>query len=290
MEYINKVELKGRVGTVRSNVVNGSRVANFSLVTDMLYKTKDGTPVSGVQTLNETTTFIAKWNADYVPFEAIRRIENANDTGMTQAEILGTWYAKAGSQIRVKSTYTGTGDSRKGTHEVVCVLDGVEYPVYKDAGLTQKATLDDVYSDYFIYNNTGTTWIDEVNWDDVYTGGEVPYSTRPVSSAGDTIINFDYMRVRTDIVFTIPNNSSAGGYIDVYKLQQSGLITGSVTYTDTKPTNNGQNVSATGVSAENISWSYTAATTVGSDYYNYYTLHDMKYGQRIYEVYPVGGS
>ena len=25
-------------------------------------------------------------------------------------------------------------------------------------------------------------------------------------------------------------------------------------------------------------------------YNNYYTLHDMKYGQRIYEVYPVGGS
>ena len=250
---------------------------------------KDGTPVSGVQKLDETTTFYAKWNAGYVPFEAILRIENANDTGMTQADILGTWYAKAGSQIRVKSTYSGSGNSRKGTHEVVCVVDGVEYPVYKDAALTQRATLNDVYSTYFIYNNTGTTWTDEVNWDDVYTGGEVPYSTRPVSSAGDTIINFDYMRVRNDIVFTIPNTSS-GGYIDVYKLQQNGLITGSVIYTGTKPTSTGQNVSANGVSAGNISWSYTAATRVGSSYNNYYTLHNMKYGQRIYEVYPVGGS
>jgi single-strand DNA-binding protein len=61
MEYINKVELKGRVGTVRSNVVNGSRVANFSLVTDMLYKTKDGTPVS------EATWFnIAAWEGKEV--------------------------------------------------------------------------------------------------------------------------------------------------------------------------------------------------------------------------------
>ena len=250
---------------------------------------KDGTPVSGVQKLSDTTTFYAKWNAGYVPFEAILRIENANDNGMTQAEILGTWYAKAGSQILVKSTYSGTGNNRKGTHTVVCVLDGVEYPVYKNAALTQQATLNDVYSTYFIYNNTGTTWTDEVNWDDVYTGGEVPYSIRPISSAGDTIINFDYMRVRNDIVFTIPNTSS-GGYIDVYKLQQNGLITGSVIYSGTKPTATGQNVSATGVSAGNISWSYTAATRVGNSYNNYYTLHNMKYGQRIYEVYPVGGS
>ena len=250
---------------------------------------KDGTAVSGVQTLNETTTFYAKWNAGYVPFEAILRIENANDTGMTQADILGTWYAKAGSQIRVRSTYSGEGDGRKGTHEVVCVVDGQEYPVYKNAALTQKATLNDVYSTYFVYNNTGTNWTDEVNWDDVFTGGEVPYSTRPVSSAGDTIINFDYMRVRRDIVFTIPNTSS-GGYIDIYKLQQNGLINGSVVYTGTKPTTTGQNVSASGVSPDNISWSYTAASKVGDTYNNYYTLHNMKYGQRIYEVYPVGGS
>ena len=250
---------------------------------------QDGTEVSGVYELNETTTFYAKWNAGYVPFEAILRIENANDTGMTQADILGTWYAKAGSHIQVKSTYSGEGNNRKGTHTVVCVVDGKEYPVYKNAALTQQATLNDVYSTYFIYNNTGTTWTDEVNWDDVYTGGEVPYSTRPISSAGDTIINFDYMRVRNDIVFTI-SNASDGGYIDIFKLQQNGLINGSVIYTGTKPTATGQNVSATGVSAGNISWSYTAASRVGSSYNNYYTLHNMKYGQRIYEVYPVGGS
>ena len=250
---------------------------------------KDGTPVSGVQKLNETTTYYAKWNPGYVSFEAILRIENANDTGMTQADILGTWYAKAGSQIRVKSTYSGSGNNRTGTHQIVCVVDGVEYPVYTNAALTQKATLSDVYSTYFIYNNTGTTWTDEVNWDDIYTGGEVPYSTRPISSAGDTIINFDYMRVRNDIVFTIVNSNS-GAYIDIFKLYRDGLITGSVTYTGTKPTSTGQNVSATGVSAQNISWSYTAASRVGSSYNNYYTLHNMKYGQRIYEVYPVGGS
>ena len=46
MDFINKIELQGRVGTVRTNTVNGSRVANFSLVTDFLYKTREGNPVS----------------------------------------------------------------------------------------------------------------------------------------------------------------------------------------------------------------------------------------------------
>ena len=252
---------------------------------------KDGTPVSGEQTLTESTTFYAEWEPDYVPFEAILRTENANDTGMTQSKILGTWYAMAGSQIIVKSTYTNSGDNRTGTHRVYCVVDGKEYPVYKDAARTQQATLDDVYSTYFLYNNTGTNWTDEVNWEDVYTGGELPYSTRPIRSTGDTIINFDYMRVRNDIVFTIPNTATSrnpGAYIDVYKLQQNGLITGSVIYDGTKPTAEGRNVSAHGVSAENISWTYKAASgTTGT---NTYTLHNMKYGQRIYEVYPVGGS
>lgn len=243
----------------------------------------DGTPVSGEQILTETTTYYANWSAGYVPFEAILRIENANDTGMTQADVLGTWYAKPGSQIRVNSTYTGTGTNRRGTHEVVCVLNGVEYPVFSNAALTQQATLADVYSTYYLYNNSGTSWTDEVNWDDVYTGGELPYSTRPISSTGDTIINFDYMRVRRDVVFTISNTNA---YIDVYKLYQNGLITGSVTYTGTVPTTTGKNISATGVSGTNVSWTYNAVTSGN----NTYTLHDIKYGQRIYEVYPVGGS
>ena len=46
MEFINRIELKGRVGTVRANEVNGTKVANFSLVTDHLYKTRDGNPIS----------------------------------------------------------------------------------------------------------------------------------------------------------------------------------------------------------------------------------------------------
>ncbi|MBQ8421341.1 MAG: single-stranded DNA-binding protein [Bacteroidales bacterium] len=46
MEFINRIELQGRVGTVRTNEVNGSRVANFSLATEALYKTRDAGAVS----------------------------------------------------------------------------------------------------------------------------------------------------------------------------------------------------------------------------------------------------
>ena len=46
MEHINKVEIRGRVGTVRINEYNGRKVANFSVITDYLYKSREGVPAS----------------------------------------------------------------------------------------------------------------------------------------------------------------------------------------------------------------------------------------------------
>ena len=46
MEHINRIELQGRVGTIRTNIVGNSKVANFSLATDYLYKTRDGSAIS----------------------------------------------------------------------------------------------------------------------------------------------------------------------------------------------------------------------------------------------------
>lgn len=75
MDYINKIELLGKVGNVRSSVVNGSRVVNFSLVTDYLYKTRDGNPVS------EATWFnIVAWEGrdiadlDYIAKGAVAHV------------------------------------------------------------------------------------------------------------------------------------------------------------------------------------------------------------------------
>lgn len=62
MEYLNKIELRGRVGTVRTNEYNGSKVANFSLVAEHLYKTRDGAAVS------ETTWFnVVAWSSKDMP-------------------------------------------------------------------------------------------------------------------------------------------------------------------------------------------------------------------------------
>ena len=46
IEHINRIELQGRVGSVRTNEFNGSKVVNFTMVTDYLYKTRDGAAVN----------------------------------------------------------------------------------------------------------------------------------------------------------------------------------------------------------------------------------------------------
>jgi single-strand DNA-binding protein len=62
MDHINRIELQGRVGNVRTNEHNGTRVANFSLATDLLYRTKDGNAVS------ETTWHnIVAWDSNQMP-------------------------------------------------------------------------------------------------------------------------------------------------------------------------------------------------------------------------------
>lgn len=69
MEHLNRIELRGRVGTVRTNEVNGTKVANFSLVSELLYKTRDGAAMA------ETTWFnVAAWsNKDMPDFEQIEK-------------------------------------------------------------------------------------------------------------------------------------------------------------------------------------------------------------------------
>ena len=46
IEHINRIELQGHVGTVRTNEHNGSKVVNFTMITDFLYKTREGAPAN----------------------------------------------------------------------------------------------------------------------------------------------------------------------------------------------------------------------------------------------------
>ncbi len=54
MEYLNRIEINGRVGTIRLAEVNGSRVANFSIVSEYIYKTREGNAVMETTWLNIT--------------------------------------------------------------------------------------------------------------------------------------------------------------------------------------------------------------------------------------------
>lgn len=62
MEHINRIELQGRVGNIRTNIVGETRVANFSLATDYLYKTREGAAIS------ETTWHnVVAWSGRNMP-------------------------------------------------------------------------------------------------------------------------------------------------------------------------------------------------------------------------------
>ena len=62
MEYLNKIELKGRIGTIRINDVSEAKVVHFSVITEHLYKTREGNAVS------ESTWFnVTAWNSRDMP-------------------------------------------------------------------------------------------------------------------------------------------------------------------------------------------------------------------------------
>ena len=61
MEHINRIEIQGLVGNVRTNEHNGTKVANFSVATDILYKTRDGA-------VSETTWHnVVAWESKDMP-------------------------------------------------------------------------------------------------------------------------------------------------------------------------------------------------------------------------------
>ena len=81
MEHINKVEIRGNVGTVRINEHNGKKVVNFSVVTDFLYKSREGIPLS------ETTWHnVVAWSGkDIVDLELITKGAQVHVCGRIRA-------------------------------------------------------------------------------------------------------------------------------------------------------------------------------------------------------------
>ncbi|MCR5635617.1 MAG: InlB B-repeat-containing protein [Clostridiales bacterium] len=229
-------------------------------------------PVSGVQTITENKFYYAKWEPAYVPFTPVIHIENPDDNGFETADYLKQgsdhyWYAMAGSVIKVKSNGT--------THTVYSELNGVEYPVYTDENHITQATVPDVYSDYFLFNDADTT-----DWTDVFGQGTYPYSKEPILNNGTSIVHFDYMRARVDLTFNM-SNSSSGGYMNMYALNSDGDLPGTTTATQSG------NYSASGVTPDGIEWEYTAASANASSGNNVFVLKNLKYEQDITTAFPL---
>lgn len=104
MENINRIELKGRIGSVRSNTHNESKVANFTLVTEFFYKTRGG------EVVTETTWFnVVAWEGKEI--QDVSRIEKgaaAHVTGRmrttrytTEEGIERQYYEVMASKVRI---------------------------------------------------------------------------------------------------------------------------------------------------------------------------------------------
>lgn len=62
MEHINRIELAGRVGTIRLNEYGGQKVANFSVITELFFKRMDGSVIS-----ESTWHNVTAWEGPTVP-------------------------------------------------------------------------------------------------------------------------------------------------------------------------------------------------------------------------------
>ena len=103
MEHINRIEIQGLVGNVRTNEHNGTKVANFSVATDILYKTRDGA-------VSETTWHnVVAWEGKDMPdvhrickgmpVNVIGRVRTSKSTGIDGSERI--FHEVLASKVRI---------------------------------------------------------------------------------------------------------------------------------------------------------------------------------------------
>lgn len=77
MEHLNRIELRGVVGTVRLQTVEGKKVARITLVTNRAYRGREGEPV-----IESTWHNISAWeNKETTGLENIQRGDKLWVTG-----------------------------------------------------------------------------------------------------------------------------------------------------------------------------------------------------------------
>ncbi len=258
-----------------------------SYIFDGWYADEDLTqPVSGEQTITKDTTYYAKWLPGLTSFQAVRRLEEIEENTFKVEKKINTWYAKVGATIYVESTYD-KNDFAKNKHAVMWKLGEEQGAVTSDAEGTQPVYLDDVYEDYYLYDNENEIW-NEIYGTEVVDGnlvstGQVPYSDQTViRDQGITKIYFDYMRARANLVFRMTNDEindaglRGGGYYDFYQLQQEGQLSGTLLVMPDKPGNN----FASGRTPSGLRWVYMPDVR-----FNEYIIQNIKVGSKNVDAY-----
>ena len=103
MEHINRIELQGLVGSVRANEYNGTKVSNFTVATEVLYKTREG--ASAETTWHNVVVWESKDNPDIhktakgVPVNVVGRLRTQKVTNLEGVE--KTYYEVLASKVRV---------------------------------------------------------------------------------------------------------------------------------------------------------------------------------------------
>ena len=103
MEHINRIELQGLVGTVRTNEYNGTKVSNFTLATEILSKAREG--AVSETTWHNVVVWESKDNPDVhriakgMPVNVIGRLRTSKVTNMEGVE--KTYYEVLASRVKI---------------------------------------------------------------------------------------------------------------------------------------------------------------------------------------------
>lgn len=68
MEQLNRVELRGNVGSIRIQRIGDNNVANFSLATNLAYKSNDGYPI-----IETTWHNVTAWEGKSTPLDGLTK-------------------------------------------------------------------------------------------------------------------------------------------------------------------------------------------------------------------------
>ena len=61
MEHLNRIELRGVIGTVRTQIISGNKMSKFSVATSRAYKDKDG-----VAQIDTTWHNVVAWESERI--------------------------------------------------------------------------------------------------------------------------------------------------------------------------------------------------------------------------------